>query len=134
MKTDLESLKQLTEMFQKRWGIQLHTYTDIYHRTDMWFEWNGVKKDVEVKRRRFKSDRYPTTILNEDKYCELVRTRSCLVVMFDDCWFVCKNLSRAYVKTTSMYARHTTDFGGCYEWSPKVELDLSKFTRYEYDK
>jgi len=132
MKTDSESLKQLTDIFQSRWGIDLNTYEDIYHRTDMWFEWNGSKRDVEVKRRRFQSNKYPTTIINEDKFVELCKKNACLVIMFDDCWFVCKNVRSAYIKTTSMYARHTTDFGGNYEWANKIELDLNKFTRYDY--
>lgn len=132
MKTDSESLKQLTDIFQSRWGIDLNTYEDIYHRTDMWFEWNGSKRDIEVKRRRFQSNQYHTTIINEDKFKELVSTKSILVIMFDNCWYVCKDVASAYIKTTSMYARHTTDFGGNYEWANKVELDLNKFTRYDY--
>lgn len=132
MKTDSESLKQLSDLFLKRWGIQLNTYEDIYHRTDMWFEWNGSKRDLEVKRRRFSSNTYPTTIINEDKFIELCKANACLVVMFDDCWYVCKNVRNAYLKTTPMYARHTTDFGGNWEWSNKIELDLSKFTKYDY--
>lgn len=132
MKTDNESLQQLHNIFLQRWGIELNTYKDQFHRTDMWFEWNGTTKDVEVKRRRFQSNKYPTTIINEDKFVELCKKNACLVIMFDDCWFVCKNVRSAYIKTTSMYARHTTDFGGNYEWSNKIELDLSKFTRYDY--
>lgn len=134
MKTDLESLNKLTKIFNDKWGIQLNIYKDTFHRTDMWFEWNGKTRDVEVKKRRFNSDKYPTTIINEDKFLELLKNRACLVVMFDDCWYVCKNVARAYLKTTPMYARHTTDFGGNYEWSNKVELDLNKFTKYEYDE
>jgi len=132
MKTDNESLQQLHNIFLQRWGIELNTYKDQFHRTDMWFEWNGTTKDVEVKRRRFQSNKYPTTIINEDKFIELCKKNACLVIMFDDCWFVCKNVRSAYIKTTSMYARHTTDFGGNYEWSNKIELDLNKFTKYEY--
>lgn len=132
MKTDNESLQQLHNIFLQRWGIELNTYKDQFHRTDMWFEWNGTTKDVEVKRRRFQSNKYPTTIINEDKFVELCKKNACLVIMFDDCWFVCKNVRSAYIKTTSMYARHTTDFGGNYEWSNKIELDLNKFTKYEY--
>lgn len=132
MKTDSQSLNQLTDIFLQRWGIKLNTYKDEFHRTDMWFEWNGTTKDVEVKRRRFNSSKYPTTIVNEDKFKELLKNKACLVVMFDDCWFVCKNVAKAYLKTTPMYARHTTDFGGNWEWANKVELDLTKFTRYEY--
>ena len=29
--------------------------------------------------------------------------------MFNDCWYICKDVASAYIKTTSMYARHTTD-------------------------
>lgn len=132
MKTDLESLKQLTEIFNDRWGIQLNVYNDTFHRTDLWFEWNGRKRDIEVKRRRFSSNTYPTTIINEDKFIELLKKGAFLVVMFDDCWYVCKNVRNAYLKTTPMYARHTTDFGGNWEWANKVELDLTKFTKYDY--
>ena len=132
MKTDLNSLQQLTEIFKDRWGIQLNVYKDTFHRTDLWFEWKGQIKDIEVKRRRFNSNTYPTTIINEDKFLELLKKKACLVVMFDDCWFVCKNVRNAYLKTTPMYARHTTDFGGNWEWANKVELDLTKFTKYDY--
>lgn len=134
MKTDNESLQQLSDMFLDRWGIKLNTYKDIYHRTDMWFEWDGKQIDIEVKRRRFNSDKYPTTIVNEDKYVELLKKKAILVIMFDDCWYVCKDVRKPFIKSTPMYARHTTDFGGNYEWSNKVELDLTKFTKYEYDK
>lgn len=132
MKTDSESLQKLTDMFLQRWGIQLNTYEDQFHRTDMWFDWKDKKIDVEVKRRRFKSDKYPTTIINIDKYKELVVNKACLVIMFDDCWYICKDVRLPYIKCTPMYARHCTDFAGDWEWAYKVELDLTKFTRYDY--
>lgn len=132
MKTDLKSLEQLQQIFKDRWGITLNIYKNQYSRVDCWFEFNDKKYDVEVKKRRFNSNQYPTTIINEDKFIELCKKNACLVVMFDDCWFVCKNIKSAYIKTTSMYARHTTDFGGNYEWTNKVELNLNKFTRYDY--
>lgn len=131
-KTDNESLTLLADMFQQRWGIKLHTYEDIYNRTDCWFDWKDKSYDVEVKRRRFNSDKYPTTIINLDKYKELVKRSAILICMFDDCWYVCKDVASAYIKTTSMYARHTTDWDGEYEWSYKVELNLNKFTKYDY--
>ena len=132
MKTDLKSLEQLQQIFNDRWGITLNIYKNQYSRVDCWFEFNDKKYEVEIKKRRFNSNQYPTTIINEDKFIELCKKNACLVVMFDDCWFVCKNIKSAYIKTTSMYARHTTDFGGNYEWANKVELDLNKFTKYEY--
>lgn len=132
MKTDKESLEKLKSIFKERWDIDLHIYEDQFHKTDMYFEWNGRLRDIEVKKRRFNSDKYPTTIINLQKYNELVFRDAILVVMFDDCWYLCKDVRSAYVKCTEMYARWTTDFGGDYCWSAKVELDLNKFTRYEY--
>lgn len=132
MKTDRESLETLKGIFKERWDIDLNTYEDTYHRTDMWFNWNGKTRDIEVKRRRFDSNKYPTTIINLDKFKELVVKNALLVIMFNDCWYICKDVRKAYMQVTSMYARHTTDFGGNYEWSDKVELDLGKFIKYEY--
>ena len=111
-KTDNKSLEQLTSIFKEKWSIDLHTYEDQYHRTDMWFDWNGQPKDIEVKRRRFLSNRYPTTIINADKFVELCKKKACLVVMFDDKWGICKNVRDAFVCCTKMYARHCTDFAG----------------------
>ena len=87
---------------------------------------------MEVKRRRFKKDTYPTTIINLSKYNTLVKGNDILVIMFDDCWGICKDVKSAYLKTSPFYARSTTDFGGDYKWSDKVELDLDKFQWYEY--
>ena len=134
MKTDRESLETLKELFKENWKIDLNIYEDQYHKTDMWFDWNGSTRDIEVKRRRFNSNKYPTTIVNLEKYYELINRKAILVVMFDDCWYICKDVKKAYVATTSMYARQTTDFGGKYRWSDKIELDLTKFARYEYNK
>ena len=131
-KTDNESLALLARMFKAKWGITLNTYEDLYSRTDCWFEWDTKSYDVEVKRRRFNSNKYPTTIINYDKYKELVKRNAILVIMFDDCWYICKNVRKAYLKTTPMYARHTTDWVGEWEWSNKVELDLNKFDKYDY--
>lgn len=132
MKTDNESLALLARMFKAKWGIDLHTYEDIYNRTDCWFDWNDKSYDVEVKRRRFNSDKYPTTIINYEKYKELVKRGAMLVVMFDNKWGILKNVRSGYLKVTPMYARHTTDWDGQYEWSFKVELDLNAFTWYDY--
>lgn len=132
MKTDLKSLEQLQQIFKDRWGIQLNIYENNYSRVDCWFEFNGKKYDVEVKKRRFNSGQYPTTIINEDKFVELHKKKAILVCMFDDKFGICKNVDSAYLKTTSMLARTTTDWGGDYKWSNKVELNLTKFNWYEY--
>lgn len=119
-------------MFSNRWGIKLHIFDDIFNRTDCWFDWKDKTYEVEVKRRRFNSNKYPTTIINLDKYKELARRKALLVIMFDDCWYVCKDVRTAYINKTCIYARRTTDWDGAYEWSYKVELDLNKFTKYDY--
>lgn len=131
-KTDIKSLEQLQEIFKTKWDIDLHIYEDQFHRTDLYFDWKGNRFDIEVKRRRFKKNTYPTTIINEDKFVELCKRNAILVCMYSDCWGICKNVDSAYLKTTSMLARTTTDWGGDYKWSNKVELNLTKFNWYEY--
>lgn len=131
-KTDKDSLESLTKIFNDRWGIQLNIYPDQFHRTDCWFEWEGDTIDVEVKKRRFNSDKYKTTIINLDKYIELLKRKSILVVMFDDCFYIFKNLKKAAIGVTQMWARKTTDWGGNYIYSDKVELNLDEGKRYDY--
>lgn len=131
-KTDSQSLNTLATLFKDKWNITLHTYDDIFNRTDCWFDWKEQSFDVEVKRRRFDSRKYPTTIINYDKYKELVKRKAILVVMFDDKWGILKNVRSGYLRTTPMYAKSTTDWDGEYAWSYKVELNLNAFTWYEY--
>ena len=131
-KTDSQSLNTLATLFKDKWNITLHTYDDIFNRTDCWFHWKDKSFEVEVKRRRFDSHKYPTTIINYEKYKELVKRKAILVVMFDDKWGILKNVRSGYLRTTPMYAKSTTDWDGEYRWSNKVELNLDSFTWYEY--
>lgn len=133
-KTDNESLALLARMFKAKWGITLNTYEDLYSRTDCWFEWDTKSYDVEVKRRRFNSDKYPTTIINYDKYKELVKKGAILVVMFDDKWGILKNVRKAFVRETKIYCNHCTDFPSYPEWGSKVELNLNSFKWYDYNE
>lgn len=133
MKTDLKSLEQLQEIFKTRWGIDLHIYEDQFHRTDLYFDWKGNRFDIEVKRRRFKKDTYPTTIINSEKFVELCKRDAILVCMYSDCWGICKNVRKAFVKKTMIFCNHCTDFPSIPEWGSKVELDLNAFKWYKYE-
>lgn len=133
-KTDSASLSLLADMFMKRWGIKLNTYDFIYNRTDCWFDWNDKTYEVEVKRRRFNSDKYPTTIINLDKYVELCKRNAILICMYNDCWGICKNVRKAFVRETKIYCNHCTDFPSNPEWGSKVELSLDCFKWYDYDE
>ena len=132
MKTDKKSIDALKDIFLDKWGIQLNEYEDQYHRTDVWFNWNGATKDIEVKKRRFNKDKYPTTVIDADKFVSLVKGKAFLVVMFDDCWGICKNVRDAYVTCTQMWARRCTDFAADYYWKNEVELSLDKFNWFNY--
>lgn len=133
-KTDTKSLDTLKEMFLNRWGIKLHIYDDIYNRTDCWFDWKDKSYDVEVKRRRFNKNTYPTAIINTDKYVELCKRNAILVCMYNDCWGICKNVRKAFVRETKIYCNHCTDFPSNPEWGSKVELSLDCFEWYDYDE
>ena len=132
MKTDSKSIELLTAMFLKNWNIELNTYEDQFHRTDCWFNWNDRTVDVEVKKRRFVSNKYPTTIIDKSKYVELLKAKGVLVVMFDDCWYLFKDLKGAFIKCSTIRCPSTTDFGGYLKWKEEIELDLTKGTRYDY--
>ena len=133
-KTDTKSLKQLQNEFKDKFNIDLQIMEDIFSRVDAWFTWNDKKYQVEVKRRRFDSDKYPTAIIDESKYDALVKRKAFLVCMYDDKWGICKNLESAYLKTTPVYCNKTTDWASDRQWSNKVELDLTKFRWYEYEE
>ena len=131
-KTDSASLSLLADMFMKRWGIKLNTYDFIYNRTDCWFDWNDKTYEVEVKRRRFNKNTYPTAIINTDKYVELCKRNAILICMYNDCWGICKNVRKAFVRETKIYCNHCTDFPSNPEWGSKVELNLNCFEWYDY--
>lgn len=131
-KTDSASLSLLADMFMKRWGIKLNTYDFIYNRTDCWFDWNDKTYEVEVKRRRFNKNTYPTAIINTDKYVELCKRNAILICMYNDCWGICKNVRKAFVRETKIYCNHCTDFPSDPEWGSKVELNLNCFEWYDY--
>lgn len=133
-KTDSASLSLLADMFMKRWGIKLNTYDFIYNRTDCWFDWNDKTYEVEVKRRRFNKNTYPTAIINTDKYVELCKRNAILICMYNDCWGICKNVRKAFVRETKIYCNHCTDFPSNPEWGSKVELSLDCFKWYDYDE
>lgn len=127
--TDTASKEMLCRWFAER-GIEIHWYKDVYSRLDGWFIWRNVRYEIEVKRRRFASSRYSTTLINQDKFKEIVSNKAILFVIFDDEIAVCKNVADAYIGVKNVYAKHCTDFDSDYEWSEKVELDLNKFTHY----
>lgn len=131
--TDTISKQQIEQIFLDKWGIQLYWYEDQYSRMDGWFIWKDKRYEIELKRRRFDSNQYPTTIVNLDKFKELISNKGILIILFNDRWCVTTNPASTYLKVTSMYARQTTDFGGEWQWSEKVELDLNSFKWFDYD-
>lgn len=134
MKTDSQSLNQLTDIFLQRWGIQLNTYKDEFHRTDCYFTYNEKDWEVEVKKRRFNKNTYPTAIINTDKFIELCKRNAILVCMYNDCWGICKDVRKAFIKETKIFCNHCTDFPSNPEWGSKVELDLNAFKWYNYEE
>lgn len=134
MKPDKESIDKIIDIFQKKWHLNLSKFEYKYSRTDLYLtKDDGTIREIEVKRRRFNSNRYPTTIIDLSKYNELIKRNACLIVMFDDRWAILTDVESAYLKTTDMYCKSTTYFGGNWRMDPKVELDLSKFKWYKYD-
>lgn len=133
MKTDVNSLVFVKDFFKERFNIEITWNSDQYSRADGYFNWNGVDYLIEVKRRRFNRSKYPTTIVNRDKFEFLGRNHSILVVIFDDGLWICKDVKKAFVKDDLKWGRHTTDFGGNYEYSLKTELSLKKGEWYDVD-
>lgn len=130
--TDDQNKNFIKQQFKNRFKINLNYYEDQYSQADGWFSWNGVKYNVELKERRFISTKYKTTIINKEKYNYLLANNGILVITFDDCFYIFKNLKQAFVKDTQIYCRTTTDFSrGSYKWSTKTELDLSKGLKYD---
>lgn len=133
-KTDTASLNTVSKLFKNHWGIDVEWSKDIYSRMDGSFKWKDKEHLLEVKCRRFEKDKYPTTIIDYGKYQQLVDNQAVLVVLFDDCWGICKDVKRAFLKETEIYCRRCTDFPSESRWSSKVELDLNEFQWFEYDQ
>lgn len=133
MKTDIRSLVFIKNLFKDKYNIEIEWCKDDYSRYDGTFTWNNIAYIIEVKRRRFKSDKYPTTIINRDKFDILSKCNSILVIIFDDGVYIYKDVKRAFIKDSMKYGRSTTDFGGEYKYSLKTELSLKKAIKLEID-
>ena len=133
MKTDIRSLVFVKSLFRDKYNLNITWCKDEFSRYDGVVDINGEHYIVEVKRRRFKSDKYPTTIINREKYDILSSCNSILVVIFDDCVYIFKDVKKAYIKDSMKYGRSTTDFGGSDSYSQKTELNLKKGVRLDVD-
>lgn len=133
MKTDIRSLVFTKSLFKDLYGIDIEWSKNDYSRYDGTFKWNNVDYIVEVKRRRFKSDKYNTTLINRDKFDLLARNNSVLVIIFDDGVYIFKNVKKAFVRDSYKYGRSATDFDGEYGYSLKTELSLNKAIKIDVD-
>lgn len=130
--SDKESVQFVQKAF-KKWNLELEITSNQYSQEDLTFKWNNNQYSVEVKKRRFKKDTYPTTIIEKSKWDYLLSHNGILVVLFDDCWVIFKNLKSAYKGISIKPARQTTDFKN-QKWVNKefVELDLKKCLEYKF--
>lgn len=126
MKTDVRSLVFVRQLFKDKYGIDIKWCKDQYSQYDGTFKYNHKDYVIEVKRRRFHSSKYKTTIINRSKFEMLCNTNSVLVIIFDDCVCIYKDVKSAYVKDSMKYGCQTTDFGGEWGYSNKTELSLQK--------
>lgn len=133
MKTDIRSLVFTKSLFKDLYGIDIEWSKNDYSRYDGTFKWNNVDYIVEVKRRRFKSDKYDTTLINRDKFDLLARNNSVLVIIFDDGVYIFKDVKKAFVRDSYKYGRSATDFDGEYRYSLKTELSLNKAIKIDVD-
>lgn len=133
MKTDIRSLVFTKSLFKDLYGIDIEWSKDDYSRYDGTFKWNNIDYIIEVKRRRFKSDKYDTTLINREKFDLLARNNSVLVIIFDDGVYIFKDVKKAFVRDSYKYGRSTTDFGGRYGYSLKTELSLNKAIKIDVD-
>lgn len=108
--SDKESVQYVKKQFKEIWNLDLKITSNEFSQEDLWFYHNDKKHSVEVKRRRFNSNQYPTTIIEKSKYEYLLQNNGILVVVFNDCWIIIKNLKKAFVGESKKYARKTTDF------------------------
>lgn len=131
MKTDIRSLVFTKSLFKDLYGIDIEWSKNDYSRYDGTFKWNNIDYIIEVKRRRFKSDKYDTTLINREKFDLLARNNSVLVIIFDDGVYIFKDVKKAFVRDSYKYGRSTTDFDGEYGYSLKTELSLNKAIKIE---
>lgn len=129
---DKDSVEFVQKAF-KKWDLDLEITSNQYSREDLTFKWNNNQYSVEVKKRRFKKDKYPTTIIEKAKWDYLISHNGILVVLFDDCWVVFKNIKKAFVKETIKWASKTTDFKDKRLVEHRyIELDLKKCLEYKF--
>lgn len=130
--SDKESVQFVQKAF-KKWNLDLEITPNQYSQEDLTFKWKNNQYSVEVKKRRFKKDKYPTTIIEKSKWDYLLSHNGILVVLFDDCWVVFKKLKAAFKGISVKPARKTTDFKN-QVWVNKefVELDLKKCLEYKF--
>lgn len=130
MKTDWASLNEAEKLLNSL-GYQINWCKDQFSQWDGELTINNKLYKVECKNRRFKSDKYATTIVNEGKYKMLSSSPSILIIIFDDCIKITSNIKKCFVKMTPMYGCSCTDFKGTYGYRNKAELDINKFKTYE---
>lgn len=129
--SDKESVQYVKKQFKDIWNLDLKITSNKFSQEDLWFYYNDKKHSVEVKRRRFNSNQYPTTIIEKSKYEYLLKNNGILVVVFNDCWIVIKDLRKAFVRESQKLARKTTDFNN-QNWVIKdfIELNFNDLIKY----
>ena len=129
--SDKDSIHFIQKQFKDNWNLDLKITSNEFSQEDLVFTHNNKNHSVEVKRRRFNSNKYPTTIIEKSKYEYLLSHNGILVVVFDDCWIIIKNLKNAFVRETQKYARKTTDFKNQnYVLKTFVELKFDNLKTY----
>ena len=128
---DKESVQFVQKQFKDLWNLDLKITSNEFSQEDLVFTHNNKNYSLEVKRRRFKSSKYTTTIIEKLKYDYLLSNNGILVIIFDDCWIIIKDLKKAFVKESQKLARKTTDFSK-QNWVMKdfIELKFDQLTRY----
>lgn len=121
--SDKDSIQFIQKQFKDNWNLDLKITSNEFSQEDLVFTHNNKNHSVEVKRRRFNSNKYPTTIIERSKYEYLLSHNGILVVVFEDCWIIIKNLKKAFVRETQKYARKTTDFKN-QNWVLKTFIEL----------
>lgn len=121
--SDKDSIQFIQKQFKNNWNLDLKITSNEFSQEDLVFTHNNKNHSVEVKKRRFNSNKYPTTIIEKSKYEYLLSHNGILVVVFEDCWIIIKNLKNAFVRETQKYARKTTDFKN-QNWVLKTFVEL----------